>query len=122
MTDSTPRTVAQLTKNPDAEPPRHAYDDPSLGPVEFLLAVMRSKHLPLSVRMDAAARAAPFLTPRCGESRHYPCVGHHLTYVIPDNLSLRQGYEPRTPSIEDPPNEPDEINRDQQSFSSSAST
>jgi hypothetical protein len=94
---SPPRTVAEITKNSDADLPSHACDNPDLNALEFLLAVMHDRTFPLSVRMKAAEGAAPYFTPRPGNSRHYPCVGYHLTYVIPDNLSLRQGHEPRTP-------------------------
>ena len=94
-------------------PPRHAYNDPDLSPKEFLLAVMRSQHLPLSFRIKAAEAAAPYFTPRPGEARHYPCVGYHLTYVIPDNPALREALEPSTEP-------PEQINGKSQSFSSSA--
>ena len=37
----------------------HAYDDPSLSPVDFLLCVMRDVTLPLAVRVDAADKLLP---------------------------------------------------------------
>jgi hypothetical protein len=86
----------------NAEPPRYAYNDPDLSPKEFLIAVMRSTHLPITIRIKAAEAAAPYFTPRPGEARHYPCVDAHLTYVIPDYPSLREACEPRTPSTEGP--------------------
>ena len=104
----------------------HAYNDPSLGPLEFLLAVVRDTTLPITVRVKAAEGAAPYFAPRPGESRHYPCVGHHLEYIIGDNHrlhhALRQSQEPRTPD----PNSftegsPDGDYGNSQSFSSSRS-
>ena len=41
-------------------PQTHAYDDPDLSPVEFLQAVYRATHLPMSIRIDAARGALPF--------------------------------------------------------------
>jgi hypothetical protein len=41
-------------------PDSHSYDNPELSPKEFLLAVMRDNRLPISVRMDAAAKVAVY--------------------------------------------------------------
>src|SRR5262245_29509875 len=115
-TNHSVRSVAEPTKNPDAEPPRHPCNDPDLGPLEFLLAVMREPTFPISVRIKAAEAAAPYLTPRPGESRHYPCVGHHLTYIIPcfpEDRPLRPDH--------DVTKDPEQINANSQSFSHSAS-
>ena len=106
-------TVKEFIRN-GLPPQTHAYNDPDLSPKEFLLAVMRSQHLPLSFRIKAAEAAAPYFTPRPGEARHYPCVGYHLTYVIPDNPALREALEPSTEP-------PEQINGKSQSFSSAAS-
>ena len=81
-------------------PPRHAYDEPNLSPKQFLLAVMRSQHLPLTIRIKAAEGAAPYFTPRRGETRHYPCVDAHIEYVIGDNLALREALKPSTEAPE----------------------
>jgi hypothetical protein len=40
--------------------PPHKYDDTELSPKEFLLAVMRDTRLPISVRMEAAAKVAVY--------------------------------------------------------------
>lgn len=45
-------------------PDSHAYDNLDLSPKEFLLAVMRDNRLPISVRMDAAAKVAVYEHPR----------------------------------------------------------
>jgi hypothetical protein len=36
----------------------------NLNPVDFMLAVMRTPHFPVSTRLDAAAKAAPYKNPR----------------------------------------------------------
>jgi hypothetical protein len=110
-------TVAELVKDPNAKPPRNAYDDPTLSPKEFLLAVMRSQHLPLAIRTDAATKVAPYFTSRPRGSSSRQCADAHLTYVIGDNLALREGYAPRPPDT----NTPDGKIGNKQSFSSSAS-
>jgi hypothetical protein len=43
--------------------PDPAYNDPTLSPLDFLLAVTHDDHLPMSVRVDAAAAAAPYCHP-----------------------------------------------------------
>ena len=101
-------------------PPRHAYNDPDLSPKEFLIAVMRSTHLPITIRIKAAEAAAPYFTPRPGEARHYPCVDAHLTYVIPDYPSLREACEPTTPDQTPPTEGHEQNNENSQSFSWSA--
>ena len=39
----------------------HAYDDPSLDPKQFLLAVMRDKDVAMHDRVRAAEAVAPFV-------------------------------------------------------------
>jgi hypothetical protein len=101
----------------------HAYNDPDLGPLEFLLAVMRDTTLPITVRIQAAAAVAPFVTPRPG-ARRYNCVGHHLEYIIGPNLPLhevlRQDHGPRTTEQGSSTETPDGGNANSQSFSVSA--
>lgn len=38
------------------------YNDPKLLPLDFMLAVMRSSHLPMAIRVYAAEGAGPYLT------------------------------------------------------------
>jgi hypothetical protein len=45
----------------------HAYNEPELSPKEFLLAVMHDRRVPLSARMDAAAKVAVFEHPRLAQ-------------------------------------------------------
>lgn len=47
--------------------PPHAYDDPDLSPKDFLLAVVHDSRLPVSVRIDAAAKVAVFEHPRLAQ-------------------------------------------------------
>lgn len=47
--------------------PEHKYDDIDLSPKDFLLAVMRDKRIPLSARMDAAAKVAVYEHPRLAQ-------------------------------------------------------
>ena len=108
-----PRTVASITKNPDAEPPSHPCDDPSLDARGFLLAVMHDRTFPLSVRMKAAEGALPYFAPRPNESRHYDCVPYHCRIVIEGIPSDHHCAERRASSSEHPPenrgDEPDRI-------------
>jgi hypothetical protein len=53
--------------NGEVLPPEHAYDSESLSPKDFLMAVMRDKRVPLSARMDAAAKVAVFEHPRLAQ-------------------------------------------------------
>ena len=58
----------------DPGPSPHAYNDPDLSPIEFLQAVYRATHLPMSVRIAAASALLPYtnssprsqtIPPRC---------------------------------------------------------
>ena len=64
-TNPFPRTVASITREGKG-PQTHAYDDPDIGPIEFLLAVMRAQHLPMATRISAASALLPFTEPRPG--------------------------------------------------------
>lgn len=61
----------------------HAYDNPTISPIQFMLAVMRDTTLPLSIRLDAAAKVAPFTHPiRANESRGYESIPYRCTIII----------------------------------------
>jgi hypothetical protein len=47
--------------------PPHKYDNPELSPREFLIAVMHDERLPISVRLDAAAKVAVYEHPRLAQ-------------------------------------------------------
>jgi len=74
------RTVASITREGKGPSP-HACDAPGLSPIEFMLAVMRDTTLPLAIRLDAAAKVAPFY------HRRLRSIDPHYTIVIPP-LSL----------------------------------
>jgi len=86
-------------------PQTHAYDDPDLSPVEFLQAVYRATHLPMSIRIDAARGALPFTEPRPASSPPPRCK-----IVIPPF-----DYEPRTSDHGSVTHPPEQINSDRQS-------
>jgi hypothetical protein len=56
-------TVRDFVRN-DLPPQTHAYDDPAIGPIEFLTCVMHATHLPMSVRIHAASALLPFTDPK----------------------------------------------------------
>jgi hypothetical protein len=60
----------------DPGPSPHAYNDPDLSPIEFLLAVMHCDRLPMSTRIDAARGLLPYTEPRpaCAPSSHVGCT------------------------------------------------
>ena len=45
----------------------HDYNNPELNSVEFLAAVYHNRKVPLSARIDAAAKAAPYERPRLAQ-------------------------------------------------------
>src|SRR6516162_759717 len=67
-------TVKEFTRN-NLPPQTHAYDDPSLDPLEFLQAVYRDQTLPMSIRIDAARALLPYTEPRPARapSSHLGC-------------------------------------------------
>src|SRR5262249_46006545 len=70
-------TVKEFVRN-GLPPQTHAYNDPSLGPLEFLLNVMHAEHLPMSTRVDAARALLLFTEPRPASIPSPQC-----TIVIP---------------------------------------
>jgi hypothetical protein len=91
--------------HPDAEPPSHAYDDPTLSARAFMLAVMHDPSVPIHNRMDAASKLLRIYGPN---SFNPPA----FTYVIPHCPSL---------SSKDPDASSDRKNTNQQSNSAIAS-
>ena len=94
-------TVKEFVRN-GLPPQTHPYDDASLDPLEFLLAVYRDPSLPMSVRIAAARGALPFTEPRPANSFPPRCK------IIIGGLG---------PCATDPP---EQINENLQSFSVSA--
>jgi hypothetical protein len=54
---------------PEGEPARvpHAYNDPNLPPMEFLLAVMHDSRTPMAARIDAAKAVSVYMHPRLAQ-------------------------------------------------------
>ena len=95
---------------PDHYDPRrdstpHPCNDPSLGPLEFLYAVMRDTTFPMSVRIDAAAKLLPFT-----ESVPRPAKSVPRCTIVIGGL----GPLDKSPS----PEGTEQINTETQSFSS----
>ena len=57
------------------EPDPHAYDQDGLSPRDFLLAVMRDQRVPLSARVDAAAKVAVYEHPRLAQTTQDMTIG-----------------------------------------------
>lgn len=49
------------------EPEDHAYNDPDLPPMEFLLSVMHDRRTPLAARIDAAKSVSVYMHPRLAQ-------------------------------------------------------
>ena len=56
-------TVRTDFTHQDTGPSPHAYNDPDLSAIEFLYAVMRAKHQPMAIRIEAARALLPFTNP-----------------------------------------------------------
>lgn len=52
--------MAETTELPPPEAPVRLYDREDIDPLDFMLAVMRDKRLPITVRIDAANKSAQF--------------------------------------------------------------
>jgi len=102
-TNPFPRTVASITREGKG-PQTHAYDDPDIGPIEFLLAVMRAQHLPMATRIDAAKAILPFTEPRPTSIPSW----NGYTIIIPPLCSPWPRTQDRGPS-------PEQINEKSQS-------
>jgi hypothetical protein len=59
----------------------HHYDGPDLSPKEFLLAVMNDPAVPLSLRVDAAHRVAPYVCQPAGTWYHQPTINIRIPFL-----------------------------------------
>jgi len=84
--------MAVRTEFTKQNPAPRLYNDPDLSSLEFLLAVMRDEHLPLSTRIQAASAALPFTTPYPRPTNSVAAI----TYVIPYQPELHHGPWPST--------------------------
>jgi hypothetical protein len=64
----------------DTGPSAHAYDDPSLDALEFLLAVMHATNQPISTRIEAAKAALPYTNSFPSKVQGY--VSYHCRLII----------------------------------------
>jgi hypothetical protein len=83
------------------EPEPHDYDTDGLTPKEFLLAVMRDKKVPLSVRTDAATKVAVYEHPRLAQTTQDLQVG--ATIRIEGGLPVLPGTNIIMPEVEPKP-------------------
>ena len=51
----------------DTLPPERPYNDPTLPPMEFLLAVMHDPTMPIPARIDAAKAVSVYMHPRLAQ-------------------------------------------------------
>jgi hypothetical protein len=61
-------------------PTTHLYNDPSLSATEFLTAVMRATHLPMTSRIQAASALLPYTNSFPPKVQGY--VSHHCKIII----------------------------------------
>ena len=81
--------------------PGHAYDDPNLSPQDFLLAIMHDTRLPVSVRMDAAAKVSVYIHPRLAQVQQDVSTG--LLIRIEGGLPALPGTDIIMPQGEEAP-------------------
>jgi hypothetical protein len=72
---------------PDSAEP--AYNDPTLSPKDFLLAVMRDHRLPLAARIEAATKVSVYEHPRLAQVNQDMTIG--ATIRIEGGLPLLPG-------------------------------
>jgi hypothetical protein len=62
----------------------HAYNEPDLPPMEFLLAIMHDRRTPLAARIDAAKAVSVYMHPRLAQVTQEVTAG--LTIKIEGGL------------------------------------
>jgi hypothetical protein len=78
--------VQELIEPDPAEP---AYNDPTLSPKDFLLAVMRDRRLPLAARIEAATKVSVYEHARLAQITQDMTIG--ATIRIEGGLPLLPG-------------------------------
>src|SRR6516225_9237934 len=64
--------MAMRTEFTHQDPAPRLYNDPSLTPLEFILAVMHDEHLPMATRIQAASAAMPYTNPYPRPTNSFP--------------------------------------------------
>lgn len=82
-------------------PEEHSYDSDGITPKDFLLAIMRDKRVPLSVRMVAAEKVAVFEHPRLAQVSQDVTAG--ITIKIEGGLPALPGTNVIMPNQNAPP-------------------
>lgn len=67
----------------------HAYNDPQLPPMEFLLAVMHDRRTPMAARIDAAKAVSVYMHPRLAQVTQEVTAG--IKIVIEGGLPALPG-------------------------------
>jgi hypothetical protein len=91
-----------VPKNPEPEilDPEPAYNDQNLSPQEFLVAIMRDKRLPISVRIEAASKVSVYIHPRLAQVTQDVTAG--MTIRIEGGLPALPGTNIIMPNHEKP--------------------
>lgn len=100
------RCIPTLARKSDQEilPPEAAYNDPSLDPKDFLLAVMHDPRLPMAARIDAASKVSVYIHPRLAQMTQDITAG--LTIRIEGGLPALPGTNIIMPEHENTPANP----------------
>lgn len=88
----------------EPDPAEPAYNDPTLSPKDFLLAIMRDRKLPLAARIEAATKVSVYEHARLAQVTQDMTVG--ATIRIEGGLPLLPGTNiimPETSTKSEPP-------------------
>ena len=98
--------MAMRTEFTHQDPAPRLYNDPSLTPLEFILAVMHDEHLPMATRIQAASAAMPYTNPYPRPTNSFP---PRCTIVIGGLGPC--AHDPLPGSTEDHSQNPDRANK-----------
>jgi hypothetical protein len=84
-----PRDRPPIQEIIEPDPAEHAYNDSTLSPKEFLLAVMRDRRLPLAARIEAATKVSVYEHARLAQVTQDVTAG--ITIRIEGGLPLLPG-------------------------------
>jgi hypothetical protein len=101
LADSNGKHPKQEIIEPDPSEP--AYNDATLSPKDFLLAVMRDRRLPLAARIEAATKVSVYEHARLAQVTQDVTAG--ITIRIEGGLPALPGTNVIMPATEGPPRE-----------------